>query len=141
MYYFCANADNVENFWKAYPAIAVITILVFWIFRLYSSIWSFAGAVETMYVFSGCVIVALLNMILLLLSHPETGYPVPRSYYALFGIFLLGLIFISRYMYRALRALRNMRRDARYTRNVLIIGAGDALIKEIKNSRYLKKRL
>ena len=37
-----------------------------------------------------------------------------------------------------------MVRDADYTRNVLIIGAGEsgnALIKEIKNSRYLKKRV
>ncbi len=142
--FFAIPVQFVENVWKAYPAIAVITILVFWIFRLYSSIWSFAGAIETMYVFSGCVIVSILNMILLLLSHPETGFPVPRSYYALFGIFLLGLIFVSRYMYRGLRALRNMRRDAEYTRNVLVIGAGeagDALIKEIKNSRYLKKRV
>ncbi len=134
----------VENVWKAFPAMAVITLLVFWMFRLYSSIWSFAGAIETMYVFSGCVIVSLLNMVLMLLSHPETGYPVPRSYYVMFGVCLLGMVFVSRYMYRGLRALRNMKRDARYTRNVLIIGAGeagDALIKEINNSRYLKKRV
>lgn len=52
--------------------------------------------------------------------------------------------FFCRYSYRAMRAVRNMLRDAEYTRNVLIIGAGESgntLIKEIKNSRYLKKRV
>lgn len=134
----------LENAWRSLPAAAVTTVLIFWIFRLYSSLWSYAGAVEMMYLVSACVVETLVNMILLLLSHPETGYPVPRSYYAFFGIFLLGMIFICRYSYRALRAVKNMIRDGQYTRNVLIIGAGEAgnaLIKEIKNSRYLKKRV
>lgn len=134
----------LENAWSSLPATAITALLVFWIFRLYSSLWSYAGAVEMTYLVSACMVETIINMALLLLSHPETGYPVPRSYYAFFGIFLLGLIFICRYSYRAMRALRNMARDAEYTRNVLVIGAGEAgnaLIKEIKNSRYLKKRV
>lgn len=134
----------IENAWKSLPATAITTLLIFWIFRLYSSLWSYAGAIEMMYLVSACVVETFVNMLLLLLSHPETGFPVPRSYYAFFGIFLLIFIFISRYIYRALRAFRNMIRDAEYTRNVLIVGAGEAgnaLIKEIKNSRYLKKRV
>ncbi len=136
--------DFLENAWKSLPASAVTTLLIFWIFRLYSSLWSYAGAVEMMYLVSACVVEAFLNMIMILLSHPETGYPVPRSFYAFFGMFLFGLIFICRYSYRVFRALCNMVRDSKYTRNVLIIGAGDAgnaLIKEIKNSSYLKKRV
>ncbi len=134
----------LENMWKSMPASVVTTLLIFGIFRLYSSLWSYAGGMEMMYLVSACIIETIVNMMLLLLSHPETGYPVPRSYYAFFGIFLFGLIFFCRYSYRAMRAVRNMLRDAEYTRNVLIIGAGESgntLIKEIKNSRYLKKRV
>ncbi len=134
----------LENAWKSLPAVAVTTLLIFWIFRLYSSLWSYAGAVEMMYLVSACVVEAFLNMILILLSHPETGYPVPRSYYAFFGIFLFGLILACRYSYRVFRALCNMMRDARNARNVLVVGAGNAgnaLIKEIKNSSYLKKKV
>lgn len=134
----------LENMWKSMPAAVITTLLIFGIFRLYSSLWSYAGAMEMMYLVSACIVETIVNMILILLSHPETGYPVPRSYYAFFGIFLFGLIFFCRYSYRALRAVRNMIRDAEYTRNVLIIGAGESgntLIKEIKNSRYLKKRV
>lgn len=137
-------AAYFENMWRSLPATALTTVLIFWIFRLYTSLWSYAGAVEMMYLVSACVVEAFVNMILMLLSHPETGYPVPRSYYLFFGIFLLFMIFCCRYSYRALRAVRNMIRDAEYTRNVLIIGAGEAgnvLIKEMKNSRYLKKKV
>lgn len=134
----------LENSWKSLPAAAITAVLIFWIFRLYSSLWSYAGAMEMMYLVSACITETVVNMVLILLSHPETGYPVPRSYFVFYGIFLFGLIFICRYSYRALRAFRNMIRDAEYTRNVLVIGAGEAgnaLIKEIKNSRYLKKRV
>lgn len=134
----------LENAWKSLPATAVTTLLIFWIFRLYSSLWSYAGAVEMMYLVSACVVEAFLNMMLILLSHPETGYAVPRSYYAFFGIFLFGMVLACRYSYRVFRALCNMVRDSRYTRNVLVVGAGDAgnaLIKEIKNSSYLKKKV
>ena len=134
----------LENMWKSMPAAVVTTLLIFGIFRLYSSLWSYAGGMEMMYLVSACIIETIVNMILILLSHPETGYPVPRSYFAFYGMFLFGLIFFCRYSYRALRAVRNMLRDAEYTRNVLIIGAGESgntLIKEIKNSRYLKKRV
>ncbi len=134
----------LENAWKSLPAAAVTTVLIFWIFRLYTSLWSYAGAIEMMYLVSACVVEALINMLLLLLSHPETGFPVPRSYYAFFGLFLLIMVLVCRYSYRAIRGIRNMIRDVEYTRNVLIVGAGEAgnaLIKEIKNSRYLKKRV
>ena len=137
------NFDDIpshflENAWKSLGASAITTILIFWIFRLYSSLWSYAGAMEMMYLVSACVTETVVNMVLILLSHPETGYPVPRSYFAFYGIFLFGMIFACRYSYRALRSVRNMIRDAEYTRNVLIVGAGEAgnaLIKEIKNSR------
>ncbi|MFV0465961.1 MAG: polysaccharide biosynthesis protein [Lachnospiraceae bacterium] len=134
----------LENAWKSLPAIAVVTILIFWIFRLYSSLWSYAGAVEMMYLASACIVSSVLNMILMLLSHPETGYPVPRSYYVLYGMFLLFLVFVSRYSYRAARAMKNRLRSKTEKRNVLVIGAGEAgnaLIKEIKNSRYVNKQV
>lgn len=136
--------EYLENAWKSLPATAITTVLIFWIFRLYTSLWSYAGAMEMMYLVSACIVETLINMIIILLSHPESGYPVPRSYYAMFGIFLLFFIFGSRYIYRAMRAVRNFLRDGEYTRNVLVIGAGEAgnsLIKEINNSRYLKKKV
>ncbi len=71
-------------------------------------------------------------------------YAVPRSFYVLYGIFLVMLIMGCRYSYRGIRAVKAMYQNGAYQRNVLIIGAGDAgnqLIREINNSRYVRKKV
>ncbi len=136
--------EYINEVWKALPYMLVIMLAVFWSLRLYSSLWSYAGALEMMYVVSACVIDTLLSAAVILVRNWGDMYPVPRSFYILYGLFLLILIMGCRYSYRAIRAIRTMRRNGVYQRNVLIIGAGDAgnqLIKEIKNSRFVKKRV
>ncbi len=131
--------------WETIWISMVSTVIVFGVFRLYSSLWSYAGLTEMMYLLSACVIEALLNMVIILLNHREAAYPLPRSFYMLYGIFLLAFSFIGRFSYRGLRAmLSNIGSDRGARKNVLIIGAGDAgssLIKEIQNSRQVNKTL
>ena len=123
--------------WSTIWISMLVTFVVFTAFRLYSSLWTYAGTTEMMYVLSACVVDALLNMAVILLNHREQEYPLPRSYYVLFGVFLLAFTFCGRYSYRALRMIRARRSGDRSTRrNVLLIGAGSAgsaLIKEIVN--------
>lgn len=136
--------EYINEVWKALPYMLVIMLAVFWSLRLYSSLWSYAGALEMMYVVSACVIDTLLSAAVILVRNWGDMYPVPRSFYILYGLFLLILVMGCRYSYRGIRAIRTMRRNGVYQRNVLIIGAGDAgnqLIKEIKNSRFVKKRV
>ena len=133
--------DYYELAWEVFPIEAVITLLVFWIFRLYSSLWIYAGATEMMYLVIGCAIDTVINTCVIYFTHREVAVPMPRSYYVLFGIFLLCIVFVSRYGYRAFRSMINLRTDTKSRQNVMIIGAGDAgnaLIKEINNSRYVK---
>ena len=54
------------------------TILIFTIFRLYSSLWTYAGTTEMMYVVSACVVDAVLNMVVILLNHREQACPLPQ---------------------------------------------------------------
>lgn len=136
--------EYINEVWKALPYMLVIMLAVFWSLRLYSSLWSYAGALEMMYVVSACMIDTLLSAAVILVRNWGDMYPVPRSFYILYGLFLLILVMGCRYSYRGIRAIRTMRRNGVYQRNVLIIGAGDAgnqLIKEIKNSRFVKKRV
>lgn len=136
--------EYINEVWKALPYMLVIMLAVFWSLRLYSSLWSYAGALEMMYVVSACMIDTLLSTAVILVRNWGDMYPVPRSFYILYGLFLLILVMGCRYSYRGIRAIRTMRRNGVYQRNVLIIGAGDAgnqLIKEIKNSRFVKKRV
>ena len=121
------------------------TILIFTIFRLYSSLWTYAGTTEMMYVVSACVVDAVLNMVVILLNHREQACPLPRSYYMLYGVFLLAFTVCGRYSFRGLRAIRGrLRGDRSVRKNVMLIGAGSAgsaLIKEIINSRQVNKNL
>lgn len=121
------------------------TVLIFSAFRLYSSLWTYAGTTEMMCVVSACVVDAVLNMVVVLLNHREQAYPLPRSYYMLYGVFLLAFTVCGRYAYRAIRTLRSRMRGGRSAcKNVLLIGAGSAgssLIKEIVTSQYINKNL
>lgn len=130
-----------ELAWGILPIEVLVTLAVFWFFRLYSSLWLYAGATELMYLVAGCATDAVINTGIIYFMNRDTAVPMPRSYYLLFGIFLMCIVFVSRYGYRAFRSMMNMRVDAKSRQNVMIIGAGaagNALIKEINNSQYVK---
>ena len=134
----------MDEVWRALPFMIIVTLIIFWMLRLYSSLWSYAGALEMMYVVSACILDTVVVTVLILLRNWGDMYPVPRSFYILYGLFLFVFVMGCRYSYRGLRVLRNMRRAGVYRRNVLVIGAGDAgnqIIKEINNSRYVKKKV
>lgn len=137
-------SEYLDEVWRTIPYMAIVTLVIFWSLRLYSSLWSYAGALEMMYVVSACVLDAITNAALILVRNWGDMFPVPRSFYVLYGIFLFILVMGCRYSYRGLRVLRNMHRAGVYRRNVLVIGAGDAgnqIIKEISNSRYVRKKV
>lgn len=123
----------------------LMTVVVFSVFRLYSSLWSYAGTTEMMYIGSACVVDTILNMVMILLNHTEQEYPLPRSYYMLYGVCILGFTIVGRYFYRGVRAMCGRTSgDRKARRNVMIVGAGSAgsaLIKEILNSRLVNKNL
>ena len=119
----------------------IITILVFYAFRLYSSLWTYAGAVELMnIVLAGCVVGGFQ-----IAFYAFIDVRMPRSYWLLFIMNLIILIFASRYFYRAFRWLVGYIRgeNAAEMHRVMVVGAGAAgnvLIKEIR-SRYIQKKV
>ena len=42
--------EYLDEVWRTIPYMAVMTLIIFWVLRLYSSLWSYAGALEMMYV-------------------------------------------------------------------------------------------
>ena len=122
-------------------AAVVVTILVFSVFRLYSSLWTYAGATEFFNIVLSCIVASLLNMAAIMLMNHSTSVPLPRSYYMVYLLILLGLTLISRYFYKTFFSVTKRVTATRVEKKrVLVIGAGEAgneLIREIKNSRYL----
>jgi FlaA1/EpsC-like NDP-sugar epimerase len=130
-----------ESVWAYMPVSVVLTIFLFYIMKMYQSLWRYAGSVEVQNVFSACVAASIVQFIGLQIMH----YPVPRSFFFLFGGILLLLTMGSRFAYRYLRSLlhrcrnRNML-DMDLTK-VMVIGAGsaaNAIIKEIKSSDHIQ---
>jgi len=127
----------VESVWKYLPINIVLTLFIFYLFRMYHSLWRYAGVVEMQNVFSATVVASLVQFIGLKVLNLH----VPRSYYFLYGGVLLLLAIGSRFTYRFVRLIFQMNRNAGTTKNIMIIGAGNAanvLIKEITSSEHIK---
>lgn len=81
----------MDEVWRALPFMIIVTLIIFWMLRLYSSLWSYAGALEMMYVVSACILDTVVVTVLILLRNWGDMYPVPRSFYILYGCFCLYL--------------------------------------------------
>lgn len=137
-YFYDIELKYLDELWKYMPANVVLTLLIFYGFRMYHSLWAYAGITEMENVVSACILSAITQMVGILV----TGGHMPRSYYPLYGMFLLLMILFSRFMYRIVRVKRNQirARKSGNIQNIMIIGAGEAgnsIIKEIVTSRYL----
>lgn len=130
--------------WHGLPFLIISALLIFSSFRLYSSLWSYAGAMELLNIISACVLTSIASFVEIFLMNNYNAYALPRSFYLSYGVLLGILVFISRYAYRGISGLIAYWVSNAENTNVLIIGAGAAgnmLIKEIRNSRYLHKNI
>ena len=117
------------------PINTIITLGIFWLFRLYHSLWKFASVDELMNIIFATTVSEVVQYIGMKLMHIE----IPRSYFPLHLIFMSGLVICSRFAYRFLRRLSNQY-HSESSHRIMVIGAGDAaniLIREMINSSYL----
>ena len=122
------------------PINTVVTLVLLAIFRLYNSLWQYAGATEALYILwsvAVCSIAQCLGMVILKLH-------VPRSFYILQPAFLGCFIIISRFSYRFIRSFKHRGDQGRHVKSVMVVGAGEAgtlIINEIKSNSLLKLRV
>ncbi|TCL59431.1 FlaA1/EpsC-like NDP-sugar epimerase [Kineothrix alysoides] len=120
------------------PVNILLTLFIFYFFRLYHSLWAFAGETELQNVVMSCVISAVLNSVGLQFFK-TVQQPVPKSYYFLYMFVLISMIFVSRFSYRFLRSQKHKQQNKKNGISVMVIGAGEAanvIIKEIVNSNF-----
>ncbi len=130
-------AKYLETYLWMMPLWCVLTCVVFYIFKLYHSIWSFVSIDEALGVVKSYIVLFVLFSICGLLL----DFNMPRSYYCM-GMMLSFILHIGvRFGYRVLRySLRGYSgRKAGNSNNerVMIIGAGSAgsiLVRDLKNN-------
>ena len=119
------------------PNIAV-TVLVFCAFKLYTSIWAFAGADELIHLFFSAAAVCIVQYVSIGL-----GLRMPRSFPIMYAIFFFIMTVLLRFSYRFMRRLKQPRTDMQGQRT-MVIGAGEAaaaVLKEFKVSKYSRNHV
>ena len=118
---------------------SAVCLAVFYLFRLYSSIWVYVGQDEFIRILEAYTVLAVLSAVCSLLP----GLHMPRSYYVL-GLIFSGMFTLTiRFSYRGLRTVKRFLtapRGAGAQENVMIIGAGEAgkaLVNEFRISSYI----
>ena len=120
------------------PVNILVTLIVFYIMRLYSSLWAFAGETELQNIVVACVLSMLAGAVGLQFFK-VTSRAVPRSYYPAYMAVLVVCSFASRFSYRFFRGLKHKQQNKKNLISVMVIGAGEAanlIIKEIVNSNF-----
>ena len=118
------------------------TLIFFVIWKLYRSVWRYAGANELVNIVGATACASLAQFVYC----KFTDNRMPRSYSVLYFFLLTLAICCIRFGYRILRLINNKRMNLlgkEHCVNVMIIGAGaggDMILKEIENSRYLSMR-
>lgn len=120
------------------PINIAVTLIIFYIMHLYSSLWAFAGETELQNIVVACVLSMLAGAVGLQFFR-VTSRAVPRSYYPAYMAVLVVCIFASRFSYRFFRGLKHKQQNKKNRISVMVIGAGEAanlIIKEIVNSNF-----
>lgn len=137
------NYKNIElryldSIWTYLPFNIVTVLVIFYFFKLYHSLWIYAGISEL----EKIVVASLTASIVQFVGITLLRLPIPRSYYFMYAAFLVFFTIASRFTYRLLRMKLRKRYDETSGENVMIIGAGEAanmIIKELLNSTHVNK--
>ena len=117
------------------PFYVIATIAVFFLLRMYATMWSVAGVREAGHIVGACGLASLLQIAGMLMLEMK----VPRSYYVLSFMVLCvgeGLVRLS---YRILTTMTLPGKSRKEGSRVLIVGAGTSgavILKEMMTSQY-----
>ena len=129
----------IRGYVDSMPYFIVTTITVFYILRMYHSIWYFASFIELLNIIRAYLVLIVLYTIGIFIMHMH----MPRSYYII-GLFLsfmmhTGMRFLYRFM-RLLESIATERKSDEPRARIMVIGAGNAggmIIKELLTSKHL----
>ena len=124
---------------KFLPINIGITLVVLYVFRMYNSLWAFAGETELQNLVLASVLSSALQAVGIQFFKTPGQLAVPGSYYFLYMFLLISFIFCSRFSYRFFRGLKHKKQNKNNNISVMVVGAGEAanaIIKEIVNSNF-----
>lgn len=134
--------EYLEGYFWSMPYWTVITVVVFYGFRLYHSIWRFAGLDEAKRIIWSYIALIFLYTAGIF----AMDLRMPRSYFFIGYVFSILMTTALRFAYRLIRSVtKNMENDGTTAvERVMIIGGGQAgqvLIRELQTSSHLHSKV
>ena len=114
----------------------LLTVTIFYLFKLYHSLWNYASAVELQNILEASV----LSTVMVWIGMSVFGLKVPGSYFINYGSLLFLMTLGSRFSYRLVRFYLHRLESRRSPRNIMVVGAGAAasiIMKEIQESVHI----
>ena len=122
----------VQVYRENFILITVVKILIFYYFKLYSSIWKYASVEELNKIVSAAIAGNALMVLIFVLKQES----MPRSIYILAILFDMALIGGVRFSLRSIGSLyHGVSRKSKNQKRVMVVGAGDAGVMVIKEYR------
>ena len=125
----------------------VITVIIFTVNHLYTSLWAYAGVVEMQRIILAAIETTAAEVIIVTIkSGNKAGYFLPRTYHILYFFILLILTAGIRFLYRMVRMQITSRVNPSNVQvsKVMLIGAGETghmVIRDIISSASVMKEL
>ena len=126
--------------WKSFaPIYTVFCITIFWLLRMYRSIWKFASVSELVRVVLSSIITGIFHIVVV----TEFYGRMPVTYFVLGTILQFLLVLTVRFAYRFVYLFRKMMKDDGGDR-IMLIGAGTAgqmILRDLNNAKEVNGRV
>lgn len=131
----------LTSWMKFAPIYAIITVVIFWAFHLYKSIWKFASFDELRRITHSYIILGSIHTILITLIYRR----MPISYYLIGATIQFMFVLTVRFAYRFVLLERSKRTRADQklmASRVMLIGAGNAgqmILRDLHNAKEVNE--
>lgn len=138
--YSAITPKYLDYVYRYIPFNLALTIGIFWLFRIYKSLWRFAGLRQVCDIILACVVSTIVSVAIgmeIIIGH------MPRSYKFFYVVFLTVVMVGSRMAYRAFYQWFMKKKQGPQIKT-MIVGAGDAtrlLLEEVQRSQFISRKI
>jgi len=132
--------EYLKAFIKFTPFYALISIAIFFVLRLYQSIWVYAGSYE----FLRILIANIITIVIQVVGITVLFCKMPASYYVFGAMLQFILVAGVRFSYRVIKAIskkeKNEEVSSEYIKRIMLIGAGNAgelILRDIQRAKEI----
>ena len=140
----CRYSEIPESYFASWlsfaPIYAIIGVVVFWMLRLYQSIWRFASYTELKRVIYASLVTAVIHTVCITVFCQR----MPISYYLIGAGVQFMLVLFIRFVYRFVKLEMQNRAKMMQAERVMLIGAGAAgqmVLRDLHNAKESNSRI